>query len=210
MTLKELQTGRASVMNSLDVPRTWRQREVDAYETRRSNLRGRIHAAGLAMRTLAEKDPQMPGLAKWMNHLVKWRKVLEKELDQIYDPRADGPLLGRINALKLSIKRIDVGLDFRNELLPANLPLDDLMAKDGYMTRDDWYGSLPGLEHQIEGTDGGTRRRRLSAAGGIGRGQAHHSTADSAYDRARNGKATRANGPVVNDGLAQAQALRAC
>jgi hypothetical protein len=47
----------------------------------------------------------------------------------------------------LSIVRIDRGLDFMNEMLPANLPLDGLMREAGYVpqsSRDEGQQALQG------------------------------------------------------------------
>lgn len=111
-------------------------------------LRQAVLAANAA---IAELDPQIASAQDWRRYLRKWRKKLGDELLALppRDPRQHG--------YRLSITRIDRGLDFVNELLPARLPLDDLMAADGFVPHDAhtrargdaWFGTMPEVEHRI-------------------------------------------------------------
>jgi hypothetical protein len=159
MTLQQLQHELSSLLDPLDIPRAWTQRELEEYETRRQHLSARVRTAQMMMRTIVDVEPQIRFMTEWLNHLNQWKAVLVKDLDhlvktgQVRGPRTQGT----VSTLKLSIQRIDIGLDFK-EALPARLPLDDLMAKDGYVVAsplaraqgDQWFGSLRDVEPRLK------------------------------------------------------------
>jgi hypothetical protein len=144
-TIEQLEHALAALPDPLDVP----PRQFDEVETRRSALRACIYTIRSAKSELADVDPQLAAFTKWHDHLVSWRKTLCDQLVAC-------PPQARIG-IELSIKRIDRGLDLMGELLPGNLPLDDLMRDAGYVPRDAvarahgeaWLGTLPYVEQRL-------------------------------------------------------------
>mgnify|MGYP001591526214 CR=1 FL=1 len=157
MTLDQLQAELAALLDPLDIPRSWITRQLNDYEERRRILSARIAAYRAATSTLAEVDPQIAPLKKWHGHQVAWRKTLCDRLLALPARLRDPVQLALQQSLRLSIIRIDRGLDFMNDMLPANLPLDDLMREAGYVPRDPvarahgeaWFGCLPDVERRL-------------------------------------------------------------
>jgi len=146
MTLEQLEQELAALPDPLDIP----PRQVEQYETRRSMLRARAQTIRVATGTLADVEPRLLELEKWHGHLVSWRKTLCNQLLAC--------LPHQQYALKLSILRIDRGLDLMGEGFPSNLPLDDLMRDAGYVPSspvarangEAWLGSMPRVEERLK------------------------------------------------------------
>jgi hypothetical protein len=161
-TIEQLCAERASMPDPLDVP----PRQLADYEAKADTLDARILTIQIAQSILAEVDPLLATYTKWRDHLVSWRKTLCDELLACPAIKQRG--------LELSIQRIDWGLDFVNEMLPANLPLDDLMREAGYVPRDAvarangeaWLGSMPAVEERLKALQArhDDARERLDAA----------------------------------------------
>jgi hypothetical protein len=153
-TLAQLTRDLAALGDPGDVLLTYNAQARFARE--QSWLQGRISTLRASVRTLAEVEPQIATLTTWRDHLIEWRRILSEELAALPVSNAP-PLFARYQALTWSLQRIDRGLDFMNELLPANLPLDDLMRASGYIPRDlvarahgeCWLGTLPQTEHRL-------------------------------------------------------------
>jgi hypothetical protein len=145
MTLGQIEQEIAAMPDPLDVP----PRQLDQYQTRRAMLQARAQTIRLAESTLADVNPEIAKLTKWHEHLMTWRTTLCDRLMACPPHKQSG--------LKLSLLRVDRGLDLMSDLLPANLPLDDLMREAGYVPKDPaarargdaWLGSLPYVEHRL-------------------------------------------------------------
>jgi hypothetical protein len=144
-TLESMRRDLDALMPSDDLPGSWSTREREAYETRRRVLQARIGQSQNARQTLAEVDAELKPLVEWHDLLNCWRADLCTQLlaCERLDPRA--------HAIKLSVLQIDRGLSFASAALPATLPLDTLMHRDGVgvgVTLSQscgsyWRGSLP-------------------------------------------------------------------
>lgn len=145
-TLEQLIAERAAMPDPFDLS----PRQYPDFEAKRSALDGRINTSRHSATTLAEVDPLIAMYTKWRDHLVAWRKTLSEQL-------ATCPPIKQ-QSLKLSIQRIDWGLDLMGQALPASLPLDVLMAEAGYVPRDQvarangdaWLGTLPEVEERLK------------------------------------------------------------
>jgi hypothetical protein len=165
--LNRLEQERAAMLDPLDIPGSWTRRELYAYEDRRSRLTSLVARARAAVLTLAKVEPQWGTLTNWRDHLVDWRARLSDELLADEPRNTDPKAQVRINGLKLSIIRIDRGLDLVHDMLPANLRLDDLMREAGYIPHDAvarahgeaWHGSLPDVQARLKELE----RRRADA-----------------------------------------------
>jgi hypothetical protein len=155
--LTQWQAELAAMLHPLDLPRSWSTREVQTYEDRRRTLVRTIGQVHTWTATVAELTPQIDALTKWRDFLIPARQKLGDELLTPADNPRDPVYRARVHALKLSITRIDRGLDLLGEMLPANLPLDDLMREAGYIPRDAvarahgdaWLGTLPDTERRL-------------------------------------------------------------
>ena len=127
------------------------------YWGRRSALEGCMRVLDASRRTLAEVEPQIAEQEAWLEFLTRSRQTLGDDLAAIDPAARDNKTLGRADALKLSIRQIDRGIDFRNELCPVWLPLDDLLREAGYQDAGTlastvgaaWRGSLPRVNHRL-------------------------------------------------------------
>lgn len=139
-----LQTELASMLPPHDVPGNWSERERDAYEARRSLLRGRITTIQQATATIAKLTPKLTVEQNWLTDLQVWRRLLIDELDH-----ADVHDAGRIRNLTLSLGVINRGVKgIENDgFMLVSLRLGALMIESGYTTAkaDDaqTYGELP-------------------------------------------------------------------
>jgi hypothetical protein len=121
------------------------------YARVQSWLMGRLRTIRTSTATLTEVEPQIAALEKWRADEIDRREPCLSKLATLdpKDPKRYG--------WELSLRRIDRGLDLQNEMYPARLPLDDLMAAAGYVPADPvaraagdaWYGSLPQVEHRL-------------------------------------------------------------
>jgi hypothetical protein len=105
------------------------QRQLDDLRQKRGALEVRIVAIRSATATLANLEPQIAANQKWFDHLTDWRKQLCDELLALPPRIRDERTLAVQQNLKLSIIKIDRGLDPGSY---GHLRLDDLMAADGY------------------------------------------------------------------------------
>lgn len=155
--LASLRSQLAEMLDPLDFPRSWTQRQVIEYEERRRWFTARENVAYNAMPVIAECEPKIVVYTRWRDHQIVWRGQLSERLVAIPTDTHDRAELGLQRLLRLSIARIDRNLDFMNDILPAHLPLDDLMAEAGYVPRDliaraageAWLGCLPEVEHRL-------------------------------------------------------------
>ncbi len=144
-----------------DVPNTYNN--MAEYARKQSALMGKIRTASTSLSTLAEVEPKISDLTKWRDHEIDWRQTCLAKLETLdpKDPKRYG--------WELSLRRIEFGLDFMNEALPARLPLDDLMAASGFVPADPvaraqgdaWYGSLPEVEHRLRDLEARAADARL-------------------------------------------------
>lgn len=110
-----------------------------------SKLSNLCKTRGAAVR---EAEAQLRKLEPWQADVSVMRQTLADEL-MACDPRSP-----KRYGLELSIRQIDRGLPFNTEMLPARLPLDDLLLAAGYQTGGTlvetcgagWLGCLPDVE----------------------------------------------------------------
>ena len=162
MTLEDMQSELASLLDPLDYPGDWTQRQRDTYETRRSWLRAKIQDASAAQAVLASVVPQMAALEEWRAFLVPTRATLCAEVMALGKPSSSREFGQRQNLL-LSIQVIDRGVRVIEDsgYSLATLRLGALMRAAGFpqsapvgnqMVGDMsfYYGSLPVVEERIK------------------------------------------------------------
>lgn len=158
-TLAALRKSVSEMLEPLDIPGNWTQRQRDDYEGRRSALLGTISRLGAAARVLDKLVPTIEADEKWLDFLRTSRERMSKELVRLDANDRDVKVLGRIHGLKVGILMIDRGFDFRNEMLPATTPLDDLMKQSGFEGGGTlastggaaWRGDMPLIEWRLKG-----------------------------------------------------------
>jgi hypothetical protein len=156
-TLARLEAELSAMLDPLDVPFSWTQRERDAHEAKRQQLLARIETVRRASATLADVEPRLDLLTTWHQQLTAWRAALVKELLTIDDK----VLLGKHINLTISIRAIDRGravVDDTGWSL-STLRLGELMRDAGYResaptegraTGDlPWHGALPDVERKL-------------------------------------------------------------
>lgn len=119
---------------------------------RRQQLRNAVMMFKLAIPTREETESAIPPLEKWLDDLNTMRETLCDEL------KACPPQSPKMLGLKLSITMIDRGLNFRSELHPDKLPIDDLLKAAGYdmggtlalTCAARWPGSLMDTERKLK------------------------------------------------------------
>lgn len=158
--LAELAAQRAARKDTLDLPRTMTQREVNAYHAETVALDAKIHALRTASDTLAEVGPALDANTKWLGHLTAWRAALVAELLQIKFPIRDRSVKERADALDFSIRLIDYGLGASTlgpVLTLAATPIGRLMREADYATESPaltgprgWRGSVKDVEERIK------------------------------------------------------------
>jgi hypothetical protein len=157
-TLEQLEAELAALPAPLDTPGDWTPHQRQDHEERRRMLTACVHLARNATSTLAEVAPVLADLTTWHDLLERWRALLCEELltFKMYD--RNPALRARKQAVELSLRQIDRGLDFRGEAFSVRLPLDDLMERDGAADPSGtltttvaaaWKGSLKTVEPRL-------------------------------------------------------------
>jgi hypothetical protein len=148
MTIEHLEAELNALPDERDIA-TPRQR--DELWQRRQTLTAHINHIRLNMATVERTAPLLEAKKRWREHLVAWRQELTERLIKL-TPRDP-----QFQLVRLSLVRIDTGLDFMQEVLPGHLPIDDLLHAAGFVPQDAfarakgdaWFGSLVQVEREI-------------------------------------------------------------
>jgi hypothetical protein len=163
----ELQTELASMLDPLDLPGDWTQRQRNDYEGKRAALQAKIREAEAratarmqAAMTWASLEQEISAATTWRTFLTTTRQTLCDELLAIRGrTREDRDLQDN---LKLSIISIDKGLqslDGAACFTLRSIRLGELLIAGGYLPTDQaqhrqfgglpWRGSLPQVEREL-------------------------------------------------------------
>ncbi|MEP7310157.1 MAG: hypothetical protein ABJA98_32020 [Acidobacteriota bacterium] len=164
---RETETELASMLDPLDIPGDWTERQRLAYEERRTALRSQIveRRASATERananaTLVSLDHELAETIRWRDFLIPTRKTL---CDELLMPRTRSRADQEVQQiLRYAIHTIDFG---PKQLLGASVytlrstPLGELMIAAGYTPTDNpnhavysglpWRGSLPEVEKTL-------------------------------------------------------------
>lgn len=132
MTVAEMQTELDAMLDPLDTPGMWTQRERDTYETRRRVLEANIRAVAVAESEIADLTPQAEHLGRWCVQCHEWLTTFaERRAACPAQPQTRVQEYERLG-LDISIRCLRYGFDFANEMYPPDLPLFAAMTEAGY------------------------------------------------------------------------------
>jgi hypothetical protein len=171
LVLADLRARLAALPQQRDVATSYAALEQHFAE--QSWLMGTVATIVRERATLDEVTPQVASLTAWRAKLERWRAPLARELLDISEQRTHAAR-ARAQLLRLSLTKVDRGLD-TTEALPMTLPLDDLMAEDGYapvqqpegrVAAMPWLGSLREVDQRLKKLTARERdaRERLALA----------------------------------------------
>jgi hypothetical protein len=175
--LLDLQKHLSEMLDPLDIPRSWTDRQLNDYESKRARLAGRISVIQQQAPLLASLDAEIAQQAEWRAQISKWRDVVVHELRQLGIVRTPEQQ-GLQQNLRYSLAVLDSGNGFLDETGYSleTLRLGALMRSDGFAEalprngerfgRLPWFGALRETELRIneltERRD--TAKRRLDEA----------------------------------------------
>ena len=151
--IAKLSAALAAMLDPLDIPRTWTQRQVGAYERRRHRLN--MHISGLRNASASKAEP----LHAKRDELLTAKVSLEKQIADapdwrtIDDGRERDKEFDRQQWLQESLKALYVGVGYWPNgapMIPQPLgdPLRKTCAACGHTTLE-WPGTIPEVEAQV-------------------------------------------------------------
>ncbi|HLG58254.1 MAG TPA: hypothetical protein VI485_23115 [Vicinamibacterales bacterium] len=156
--LVELQKELDAMLDPLDVPRSWSDRELNAYEEKRALLRQRVNTLSNEGPLLLSLETQLREATVWKDRLVEWQGKLQKELESL--PRHQHQTHSQNLLLSIGVV---LGSKKRPEdyaYMIETLRLGALMRLSGFtesaarsgevMGRLPWLGSLGEVENRIK------------------------------------------------------------
>jgi hypothetical protein len=141
MTGEEMQNELTAMLDPLDYPGDWSQRQREAYDARRYWLQAKLQDWRIAMDTLAKMERIEP-LQQWRDLLERCRVQIADELRAI-PPRQD---MGRVRNLDYSLKVLFRG---RNQVEGTGWCLETLRL--GELLREAGYVESRPVENQMRG-----------------------------------------------------------
>lgn len=109
MTIDELQKAVDALLDPLDYPRTWTQRQCDAYETTRQTLKAKMLYARQQTAVLAKVVPTIAVLEQALQDVTEMRAILYERLER--QPPGHHPTdAAKCDTLRACIACCDQGL----------------------------------------------------------------------------------------------------
>jgi hypothetical protein len=157
-TIAALQKQRDAMLDPMDVPRTWTQRQADAYEQRRAALDAHAQAIHVSLHAVNKPTQRLAVVTATRDRLLAVEAMLEKQIADAPDPRSVGgereqtKEMGRQKGLADSLKALREGVEHLNgePLLPGLLrqALTDTCPTCGHSTFA-WPGPLVQVEREV-------------------------------------------------------------
>jgi hypothetical protein len=141
MTVEQMRTELAAMLDPLDIPRSWTPRELEHYEFRRRLLDMLIRRARSAAALVAELEPKIAALQPYLPAMAAIRQRLADEYLAL--PKRDV----RIRNFELSILALDRGLSVADDTgyTLNNLRLGLVMREAGV----EWLGPVPEIDYRL-------------------------------------------------------------
>ncbi len=130
----KIQQQLSEMLDPLDIPRTWTQRQLEAYETQRGNLGVILRELGTNHATLVQVTPKIEADEKWEADLLAMRTTLLQELATLPPQIRLEKDLHFMTNRKISVRIVDFGPHADGQWTRdiSTLRLGELLLAAGY------------------------------------------------------------------------------